>query len=158
MRPYRQFIERRLVRPLLFMGWRITRGMTLGVRVMAFDEAGRVLLVRHSYTPGWYFPGGGVDSGETAADAARRELIEETGLEALGELKLIGFFHNVRTSRSDHVALYEAADWSRKTDPPLGGEIVEIGFFAPDALPDDTTASTRARLKERGGERPSEIW
>ena len=42
-----------------------------------------VLLVRHSHpgrSPFWCFPGGGVESGETCAEAACREALEETGL------------------------------------------------------------------------------
>lgn len=48
------------------------------------DEDGRVLLTRRSINPGrglWTFPGGFVDFGETATDAAMRETFEETGLE-----------------------------------------------------------------------------
>src|SRR5207237_6355379 len=47
------------------------------------DEEGRVLLTRRSINPGrglWTFPGGFVDFGETATDAAIRETFEETGL------------------------------------------------------------------------------
>lgn len=55
------------VRPLLR---RITHGITLGVRVIVIDPAQGVLLVRHGYAPGWHFPGGGVDAGESAEDAA----------------------------------------------------------------------------------------
>jgi len=43
--------------------------MTLGVRGVAIDSAGRVLLVKHTYLHGWWLPGGGVERGQTCEDA-----------------------------------------------------------------------------------------
>lgn len=63
-----------------------------GARVILLDAQGRVLLVQGG-DPGapeaglwWFTPGGGVDPGETTAQAAVRELREETGFEVTGEL------------------------------------------------------------------------
>ncbi|MER5184646.1 NUDIX domain-containing protein [Streptomyces sp. NPDC002896] len=64
-------------------------------RVVLVDEANRVLLLKWPVDPDepgsgycWFTPGGGVEDGETLAEAAARELREETGLsvkpEALG--------------------------------------------------------------------------
>ena len=54
------------------------------------DAAGRLLLVRRGREPAlgrWSLPGGRIEPGETAADAAAREVLEETGLEVeVGEL------------------------------------------------------------------------
>jgi hypothetical protein len=50
-----------LIRPLFHAHARRTRGMTLGVRGLVTDAEGRVLLVEHTYMPGWYMPGGGVE-------------------------------------------------------------------------------------------------
>ncbi|MFY8153424.1 MAG: DNA mismatch repair protein MutT, partial [Hyphomicrobiales bacterium] len=51
----------RWLTPVHLFRLRLMRGMTVGVRVAAFDAVGRVFLVKHTYTPGWYLPGGAVD-------------------------------------------------------------------------------------------------
>lgn len=56
---------------------------TGGVRVIIFDNEKRVLVVRqhHEGRDIWMVPGGGIEDGETSAEAGVREILEETGLE-----------------------------------------------------------------------------
>lgn len=136
------------------------RGMTLGVRAAVFDGDGRVFLVRHTYTPGWYLPGGGVEPGETLAAALDRELMEEGGIVLGRPAELFGFYLNRHISRRDHVALFVAREWRQPSRPKLPNlEIVDCGFFAPDALPEGATEATRQRLAEiRSGAAISSEW
>jgi ADP-ribose pyrophosphatase YjhB (NUDIX family) len=130
---------------------RLMRGVTLGVRAAAFDREGRVFLVRHSYMPGWYLPGGGVEKGEDAAAAIRREMQEEGGLSFPGEPQLFGAYLNRAMSATDHVLLYVCRDAAQDPRWRRNAEIVEAGFFALDALPGGLTAATRRRLDEIAG-------
>ncbi|MDQ1155469.1 NUDIX domain-containing protein [Brevundimonas sp. SORGH_AS_0993] len=134
-------------RPLFFAWSRLTRGKTLGVRAVAVDAQGRVLLVRHTYLAGWWLPGGGVDRGETTQGAVVRELREEAGLIARGAPVLLSLHSNERFFPGDHVAVFriDAFDVGARASQ---GEIAEIGWFHPSALPEDAHRSTRARLAE----------
>ena len=70
----------RLAHALRRRWWRLARVRLNGCRVLAFDEAGRILLIRHSYGSGnWMLPGGGIARGEDPLAAALRELAEEVG-------------------------------------------------------------------------------
>ncbi len=135
-----------LIQPLMRIWWRRSRAMTLGVRVLATDADGRIALVRHTYMPGWFLPGGGVERGERAADAARKELAEETGA-AAGELTLLGVYANFESFPGDHVLLFRADNVAAGPRPP-DLEIAEAGWFEADALPDGATAATRRRIDE----------
>ncbi|BCP54683.1 NUDIX hydrolase [Kaistia sp. 32K] len=126
----------------------VLRGMTLGVRGACFDADGRVFLVRHSYTPGWYLPGGGVERGESAAEALARELREEGGIILGASPSLFGIYVNPKRRR-DHVVVFVSYDFDRPAPPAYPNrEIAEAGFFDPGALPEATTPATRRRLGE----------
>jgi ADP-ribose pyrophosphatase YjhB (NUDIX family) len=136
---------------LLHLYWRFSRGLTLGVRAVVIDARERVFLIRHTYAKGWHFPGGGVETGETAAEAVRRELREEARIEILGEPRLHGVFFNDRTSRRDHVLVYVVREFRVLEAKQPDREIAEARFFPLDALPEDLTRATRERLEEIAG-------
>ena len=72
---------------------------------------------------------------------------------------LHGVFFNGRVSRRDHVAMFVIREFVQDGGPRHPREIVDYGFFAPDALPPETTRGTRARLAEvLDGAPRSERW
>jgi ADP-ribose pyrophosphatase YjhB (NUDIX family) len=139
--------------------WRFARGMTLGVRGVVLDAAGQVFLVRHTYAPGWHFPGGGVEVGETSLSALTRELAEEARVEITGAPVLHGVFLNRSASERDHVLTYVVRDFTVLEPKRPDGEIAEAGFFPVERLPEATTRATRARLDEiLSGRPPPPVW
>ena len=148
-----------LLRRLFHFYWRFARGLTLGVRAVVIDGTGRVFLVRHSYVAGWHLPGGGVEAGETLMTALTRELREEGNIELGEPPDFFAIYFNRRASRRDHVALYVVRSFRQSAPPQPNHEIIAHGFFAPGALPEDTTRATRARLAEvMQGRAIAELW
>ena len=146
-----------VIRRFFHVYWRFARGMTFGVRALVFDEQGRVFLVKHSYVSGWHLPGGGVEVGETALDAMRRELAEEGNIVVDGQPVLHGIFFNRHVSRRDHVVVYLVRNFHQASKPVPNREIVDCGFFAPNALPQGTTKGTRRRIDEAAGTMPVSV-
>jgi ADP-ribose pyrophosphatase YjhB (NUDIX family) len=109
----------------------------VGAAVLVRDEDGRVLLVRRA--PGatrvgfWSIPAGFVDYGEEIRSAARRELLEETGLEAeIGDLIYVASnFHDP--------AKLAVGVWFAGTvtggELRAGDDADDVGYFALDDLP-----------------------
>ncbi len=134
-------------RPFFFAHSRMTRSKTLGVRGLVVDPQGRVLLVEHTYLDGWWLPGGGVDSGENAYDAVRRECLEEAGIIATSEPKLLSIHSNERFFPGDHVLLYRI-DTFEQGPRRADGEIKNTGFYALDELPENINGGSLRRIQE----------
>ncbi len=148
-----------MIRHLMHLYWRFSRGLTLGVRGMAIDPDGRIFLVKHSYVPGWHLPGGGVEPLETLREALGREMMEEGNIELLREPRLFGIYHNRAVSGRDHVALFVTVAFVQRKPPQPNAEIVAHGFFSRDALPPETTPGTKARIAEvLDGLTPAAWW
>lgn len=123
-----------------------------GASVLLEDAAGRILLQRRADDHKWGYHGGSVELDEDVEEAARRELLEETGLRARS-LTLFGVFsgpamHHVYpngdvVSNIDHV--YLCTDYEGELRPQPG-EVEELCFFSWDALPEDLTAMNRPAL------------
>lgn len=129
-------------RVLALLRWR-----TRGVKVMAFDPAGRLLLVRHRYGRSdlWMLPGGGIKRGETPGSAAARELVEETACR-VSDITLVGRFVAGAEGRRDTVHLFRGVT----VDSPVvdGVELAEAAFFALASLPNNVSPATLRRIGE----------
>lgn len=137
--------------------WRLQRPLTLGVRGIVVDEAGKVLTVRHTYTPGWHLPGGGVEKGETSTEALVRELQEEAGVIVTGAAELLSVHSNHAIFPNDHVLVFRIEEWRRQDFAP-SREIAEIAFIDPAAPPDGLTGGTLRRLEETFGNAPPSLY
>ena len=119
--------------------------VTLGAQAAVIDEQERVLLVRHTYTNGWFLPGGGVKRGETVEEALHRELREETET-SITAPALFRVYSSVR--QRDHVFMYVARVFETLKLKRPDFEIAEVGWFPLSDLPPDTNPATRRRLAE----------
>jgi len=147
----------RLPRPLHRLGlrlahrarlgwWRLRRPDLHGCNVIVRNARGEVLLVRHSYhSPGlWMLPGGGIGKGESAEQAAIREVAEEVRC-GLSDVRRFAV-ETVRTSGArNHIHLVTA----ETTDTPSadGREIVAAAFFPVASLPEPTAQAARQRIR-----------
>jgi ADP-ribose pyrophosphatase YjhB (NUDIX family) len=141
-------VTARAMRTSMHLYWRLSRGLTLGVRGLVIDGQGRVFLVKHTYISGWHLPGGGVEPGETVFDALARELKEEGNIELVDTPKQFAVYFQPAVSWRDHVVLFVVERFRQPAPPLPDHEIMAHGFFPHDALPQDTSAATRARIAE----------
>lgn len=120
----------------------------MGAQGVVIDRDDRVLLIKHTYRPGWHFPGGGVEKNETALQALHRELKEEAEVTCDQTPALFNLYANFRYFPSDHIALFIVREWHQASKPQPSREIADHGFFAPTALPEDIHPPTQRRLAE----------
>lgn len=123
----------KLMYPLFKLYWFIFRPKAHGVKCVIQND-GRILMIRNTYGHKfWTFPGGGVDKGETAEQAIRREIMEEVGV-TVRDLRKIGAFFTTAEHKKDTVTVFtgESDGDQLKIDK---GEILEARWFLPDKLP-----------------------
>lgn len=122
--------------------------------VIVLDGEGRILLQRRGDDGNWCIPGGAVEPGETVAEAAAREVFEETGL-IVDDME----FFNIYSGQSQHhiypdgneVYFVSAIFISSKYHGNIridGIESKELKFFEIDDLPDRISSSNIPMLED----------
>ena len=114
--------------------------LAVGCSAGILDPAGeKILLVRRADNGRWAVPGGYMEPGESAAEAAAREVLEETGLQVrVGRLIAVYSNPNILVeypdgSRYQIVVIHFAAE-------PVGGELrpssetTEVGYFSQEEI------------------------
>jgi len=100
--------------------------------MMAVDEKKRILLVRQYRLPAdrylWELPAGRLDPGEKPLQAAKRELIEETGYRAKRWTKLASFFASPGFV-AERMTIYLAEDLTAGEATPMDDERIESRWF-----------------------------
>ena len=139
----RRFNLRLAYRGLTAWWWAI-RPITVGVRVVLVRDE-QVMLVRHTYRPGWFLPGGGLKRGETLEAAARREAREEVGA-TLAATTFVGLYSSFSEHKSDHVAVFACCDFT--LDGTHDAEIAAVQAFPLDSFPAGVVPGTRERIAD----------
>lgn len=127
---------------------------SVGVRILVINDKQEVLLVEHTYIEGWHFPGGGVKHQEPLHSAAKRELFEETGVLAQGDLTLFHVYvHNIH-GVTDYPSLFISKHFEVTSQKKHSPEIKAVRWFPLAHLPTDITQNTYQRIQEYLGKSP----
>lgn len=130
-----------------------------GVGVGVFNEKGEILLQKN-LDGRWGIPGGFMELGESAEEAGRREVLEETGIQT-GQMELVTIVSGAQT----HTVLnngheYYSVTIVYATDDIRGGELKadgvetsEVGFFNLQKLPEDLNPMIRAMIHQYAAKR-----
>ena len=121
------------VHRLLKLGWFVRRPRTFGAHAVAVTPAGKLILVRLRYAPGWRLPGGGRNADEDPRDAVLRELREEIGMTAHGKVHLACELDEDSDFKRDLASLLVVEDV--RYAPRWSWEIERIAEAAIDNLP-----------------------
>lgn len=114
----------------------ISPSYTVGSMCFIERANGDILLVKQTYRNRWGAPGGLAKRGESAADAAHREVMEEVGI-AIVLVGEPGVVVEPEPQRVDVVfRARPAAEKDAERATPSSPEITEVGWFARDALPE----------------------
>ena len=127
------------------------------------DRPGRpiVLIERRNAPPGWAIPGGFVDLGESAEDSAKREALEETGIE-VEDLAFLGSWPNLYEFRGVVYSVVDLYFTGRTRDARAARPLQEAAELLwrrpeevdPSLLAFPTTRAAVARLVERRARPP----
>lgn len=116
--------------------------LMVGAAILIVDGQNRLLLMKRSDSGSWGPPGGATEPGEVVEQAARRETLEETGLQ-VGAMSLFGVFSGpelyYKYPNGDEVynvtIVYLSRDVSGEVR--LNSEHTEWRWFTTDEIPDD---------------------
>ena len=105
--------------------------------MMAVDADNRVMLVKQYRLPAdrylWELPAGKIDEGETAFEAAKRELVEETGLHAKKWKRLVEFYPSPGFLE-EKMTIYLATELKQGESKPMDDERIETRWFTKKEL------------------------
>lgn len=118
----------------------------MGAAAVILDSEGRILLVKHSYGKNnWDLPGGKSEKNESAQETAKREVLEETGLEVtVGQLTGVYYDPNYDM----HHFVFISNNDKNQVPQPSSPEILECRFCSIDDLPRPISDFTYRRIKE----------
>lgn len=123
-----------------------------GASVIVEDSQGRILMHQRQDDGTWSYPGGRIEIDETVEEAARREVLEEAGLQ-IGKMELLGVFSG---KELNHVypngnevcgidIVYVSRDFTGQLHS-MDGEAAQLGFYPLDALPRPISAMNAKQI------------
>ncbi|MCP5097545.1 MAG: NUDIX domain-containing protein [Chloroflexi bacterium] len=123
---------------------------------VAIIQDGKILLTKRQDFEVWCLPGGHVDPGESVAYAAKREAVEETGL-TVELTRFIGLYSRLGGEHTIHLSLFAAEPVGGVLNPQLE-EVLELAYFAPDALPEHMFWWHRQQIQDAFAGVTGAVW
>jgi ADP-ribose pyrophosphatase YjhB (NUDIX family) len=117
------------------------------------DDRGRILLIRRADNGKWAMPGGALEVGETPAEGVVRETLEETGVRCRA-VALVGVFDSRLCGTLSRHHLYhfmflcEPLTGEGVEEPSHAVEVLDVGWFSEDGLPEDIDPGHVTRIPE----------